>query len=308
MRLSVIVPTHNPNAARLAATLAGLQAQSLNPADWELIVIDNGSNPAVELRNLPTQAPPHTRVVRETQIGLSSARARGFSKAKGDLIVLVDDDNVLAPNYLAQCRLFIEQHKEVGCVGGKSLPSFETEPQPWAREFFGLLALRDLGDAVLISAVSPAHPLREYPRFAPIGAGMCLRREAALHWLKSPTRIALSDRKGGELSSSGDNDIVLCTLEAGWQCAYDPALSLRHLIPSSRLKPEYLCRLNLGIQKTWMQVLRMHSVNPWPPLSPMAARLRILKAWFTQRPRRSLEARIRFAGVRGHFEGRVVSN
>ena len=42
--LSVILCTHNPRAAFLAETLAGLRAQTLPPERWELLVVDNASN------------------------------------------------------------------------------------------------------------------------------------------------------------------------------------------------------------------------------------------------------------------------
>lgn len=42
--ISVIIPTYNPSFERLNQTLEGLKQQSLSPAYWELIIIDNNSN------------------------------------------------------------------------------------------------------------------------------------------------------------------------------------------------------------------------------------------------------------------------
>jgi hypothetical protein len=95
-------------------------------------------------------------------------------------------------------------------------------------------------------------------------------------------------------------------LKAGWQVAYFPTLSLTHLIPAGRLEPDYLARLNRGIQESWMQVLTRHDANPWPPLTRMGCTLRQLRAWFTHRAWRSPAAHIRWRGACGHFAGRVA--
>jgi hypothetical protein len=144
----------------------------------------------------------------------------------------------------------------------------------------------------------------EYPAFAPIGAGMALRRAAWSAWLDAGPAAGVSDRRGGALTSGGDNDIVLAAMRAGWEVGYFPGLSLVHLIPAGRLEAGYLARLNRGIQKSWMEVLSQHAANPWPPLSGSGARLRILKAWFTHRAWAGPAGRIRWQGACGHFEGR----
>ncbi len=309
-RLSVIVPTHNPHPVRLRRTLESLAAQSLDAQDWELIVVDNISEPRITREILPPALTANGRIVVEPRLGLSSARARGFRESTGDSIVLVDDDNVLGPDYLQRALTLLDTHPEIGLLGGKSIPEFERAPAAWQEEFFPLLALRDLGSAALISEPASRESVarRTYPPFAPIGAGMVLRRRAAEAWLARSEHNPLSDRRGRELSSGGDNDIVLCALEAGWRVAYFPDLSLTHLIPASRLAPDYLARLNRGIQKSWMQVLTLHDANPWAPLSASGALLRSAKAWFVHRPWTSPVARIRYAGARGHFEGRVPAS
>jgi glycosyltransferase involved in cell wall biosynthesis len=308
VQLSVIIPTHNPDRGRLSRTLAGLRAQTL-PADrWETLLVDNASASPVDLAAF-AGAPANTRVVAEPVLGLTSARRRGFTEARGECAVLVDDDNVLAPDYLATVLALFAAHPRVGALGGRSLPEFASPPPEWAREFFPLLALRDLGPAPLLSSgLRAAGSARnEYPAFAPIGAGMALRRAAWTAWadFHAGSAQALSDRRGGELTSSGDNDIVLCALQAGWEAGYFPELTLTHLIPASRLDATYLARLNRGIQKSWMQVLSLHAANPWPPLTPAGAAARSVKAWFAHRAWSSDPARIRWQGACGHFEGRI---
>jgi hypothetical protein len=95
---------------------------------------------------------------------------------RAPLGVFVDDDNVLARDYLAQVKTIFETHPKLGCAGGKSLPEFETPPAAWVAEFYPLLAVRDLGEKPLQAAApieraprSSGHPEKprgsQYPRF-----------------------------------------------------------------------------------------------------------------------------------------------
>jgi glycosyltransferase involved in cell wall biosynthesis len=309
--ITVVIPTHNPHMARLRETLRGLRDQSLASERWETLLVDNASNPSLSTGDIAESAPANLRIIQEARLGLTSARLAGFSGACGKTIVLVDDDNVLTPGYLAEVARLFDRDPRLGAAGGKSLPTFESPPALWQGEFFPLLALRDLGDAELVAtSFRPEGSVQnEYPAFAPIGAGMAIRREAALAWAASaegdPKRRRL-DRSGLELVSGGDNDIVMTLLEQGWSVGYFPALSLYHLIPSSRLEPRYLARLNRAIQRSWIQVLTLHGANPWPPISDASVPLRQLKAWFTRRAWSGPAAYIRWQGACGHFEGRAT--
>lgn len=309
--LSVIVPTHNPHRGRLARTLAGLAAQTLPAAQWETILVDNASQPALSAAEFAPLAPANFRIVAEPQLGLTSARRRGFAEARGEFIVMVDDDNVLAPDYLAQMLALFAAHPRVGALGGRSIGELET-PRPawWQPEFDGLIACRDLGDAPLFATAlrDECSGRNEYPLCAPIGAGMALRRAALDAWLHDASAHALPDRKGRDLSSSGDNDIVLTILRAGWHLAYFPALALTHLIPTGRVQPDYLARLNRGIARSWVRVLAKHEANPWPPIAPWTVPLRQAKAWFAYRAWSGPVARIRWQGACGHFEGLAELN
>jgi hypothetical protein len=171
--------------------------------------------------------------------------------------------------------------------------------------------LRDLGGTSIISnGLRPRGTKHnEYPLFAPLGAGMALRRAAWTAWIELclTRQTSPNDRHGSELTSSGDNDIILALMRTGWEVGYFPELSLTHLIPPTRLEADYLARLNRGIQKSWQQVLAMHDASPWPPLSRLGAALRKIKAWFSCKPWLSPAARVRWQGTCGHFDGRTFA-
>ena len=100
--LSVIVPAWEC-ADQLQRCLAGLEASDLSRADWECIVVDDGSRDRT-----PDIAEAHAdRVLRVAggPRGPGHARNRGAELARGDVLVFVDADVVVARDTL---RRFVE--------------------------------------------------------------------------------------------------------------------------------------------------------------------------------------------------------
>ena len=301
--ISVIVPTRNPHPARLRRTLAALAAQSLPRAGWELLVVDNASSPALSPAAEPLLATLHARLLVEPAPGLTPARLAGFRAARGEILVLVDDDNVLDPIYLASVAQRFAASPALAAAGGPVIPEWETSPPEWTTEFHGLLALRDLGSVEKMAEGRPGAP---WPDFAPVGAGLAIRRPSALacaEAIASDPRRHTLDRTGTSLASGGDNDLVFTALHAGGAVAYFPEMRLTHLISAGRLAPDYLARLNRGIMRTWVRVLALHGQCPWSAIAPASVPFRVARAWFRQRAWRGPAERIRWAGARGQFEG-----
>lgn len=300
--ITVVLPTRNPHRARLDRTLQGLAVQTLRRDDWELVVVDNGSAPAVDAGKFPPMGCP-IRVVREHRVGLTPARLAGIHAARGEVIVFVDDDNVLRSDYLAQVARLFDRRPKLGAAGGPVIPEWETPPPAWTHEFHGLLALRDLGPAIQIAPGGPNSP---WPHFAPVGAGLAVRRSWAQLYAeavaKDPRRNQL-DRAGASLASGGDNDLVFTALHAGGEVGYFPELCLTHLIPAGRLEPQYLARLNRGIMRSWVTVLALHDQCPWRPISPRSVPLRAARAFVRARAWRGPAEWTRWSGMLGQFEG-----
>jgi glycosyltransferase involved in cell wall biosynthesis len=90
--VSVVVPAHN-RPAGLARVLAALAAQTLAPERFEVVVVDDGSEP-------PLSA-PGARVVRhERARGPAAARNAGWRAASAPLVAFVDDDCEPVPGWL----------------------------------------------------------------------------------------------------------------------------------------------------------------------------------------------------------------
>lgn len=305
MKACVIIPTHAPNRERLARTLRGLQAQTLPVSDWETLLVDNASPAPLDAASFRGQAPANLVVTREPVLGLTAARVHGIRLARGELIVFVDDDNILAPDFLAEAVSLFSAEPRIGVAGGRVVPEWETRPPSWAQPFLGLLALRDHGPARLIARGSAD---ARWPDIAPVGAGLVIRRTLAQRYADAiaaaPARLAL-DRQAGALTSGGDCDLVFSVLHAGHDVAYEPRLQLTHLIPAARVAPTYLERLNRGVMRSWVRVLAMHGQCPWPAIARATVPLRAARAWWRRRAWRSPAERIRWAGDVGQFEGQA---
>lgn len=293
--ISIIIPTYNPNIVRLNRTIQGVIDQSVS--NWECIIINNNSSQPFETKIIKH---PQLKVVQQPKQGLTYARLKGISEAKYDIIVMVDDDNVLDENYLYHVQSIFNQYPLIGAIGGKSLPLFESAPPSYLKEFYGLLALRDLGEEIKIESFN-----HQYPKFAPIGAGMAFRKVAIKPYtekIKNGNSV-ISDRKGNSLSSSGDNDMVYEIVKNGWQVGYFPQLSLQHIIPIDRMEVAYLARLNFGIQKSWVQFLTSQHICPWKKITKATLPLRKFKAYITYRAWKNNVNFIKYKGACGMFEG-----
>lgn len=332
-QLTVIICTHNPRQDYLVRVIAALQQQTLTTAAWDLLLIDNASHVPVESW-LDLSWHPRSNAVIETTLGLTVARQRAFQETQTPIMVFVDDDNVLSPDYLEQVVTILERYPQVGAMGGKCLPEFEQLPEQWFQDVQIPMGLRDFGDTEKIaswvqctasettlpmdwenalpffSAPPTLPPVveRQYPTFAPIGAGLVIRKAAMQTYcqvLESDARHLALGRTGTSLTSGEDNDMMLTLLEQGWAVGYFPQLSLLHLIAARRLSADYLCRMNRASCRSWVQVLDMHGLRPWAKIPAWTLPLRQFKSYWQMRPWSSPAAAIRWQGACGLLEGQA---
>ena len=240
--VSVIVCTRNPRADYFARALDGLRGQTLAGASWELLVIDNASDEKLAGR-IDLSWKPGARLVREEKLGLTPARLTGIREAAGELLVFVDDDNVLDGDFLEQAWRIARERPFLGAWSGQCRPDFETPPPDWTGRYWGNLVIREFtqdkwSNLPLLAATMPC------------GAGLCIRRQAARHYLflhESGQRAIQLDRSGASLLSGGDNDMAACACDIGLGVGIVSDLRLTHLISPERLSEDYLTRLAEGI-------------------------------------------------------------
>lgn len=272
MKLSVILCTHNPRADHLARTLQGLAVQSLPRDAWELLVVDNASVPPLAPR-LDLSWHPAARVALEPVPGLVAARLRGIAEARGSLLVFVDDDNVLAADYLERAGGLAEQWPQLGAFGGQIHGEFEVPPSPWFAARLDRLAIREF--------TAEHRAMQPDPAFAPCGAGLCVRATVARHYSElvaaDPRRRSLG-RSGRNLGSGEDTDLVLTANELGFETGRFPGLQLTHLIPRARLTLRYFAKITRGHARAKLDLLALHPAMPGHRQATWAAR-RALWKW-----------------------------
>jgi len=299
--LSVIIPTYNPDSYNISETINGLHSQTLELDKWELIIIDNNSTNSVVDR-LDISWHPNSSIIKELKQGLTYSRIAGINHVKGDIVVMVDDDNILSPDYLGNMLSHFKANLHIGAIGGKIIGLFNNyTPENWTEEFWNMLAIRDYGNEPIISE---SRLSVKYPTCSPVGAGMGVRRELFPAYINEITKNAnnITDRSGGNLSSGGDNEINIQVLKQGFSVAYFPDLILQHIIPSSRLTKDYLARLNYESSISWIKLLLKYGICPWSTIPSHTLALRKIKAWLTYKPWSSNANYIKWRGVCGTFE------
>jgi glycosyltransferase involved in cell wall biosynthesis len=240
--LSVVICTYNPRRDYLQRCVDALHGQTLQSNWWELVVVDNKSDEPVRCR-LDLSWHPAARVVREEMLGLTPARLRGIRETTGELLVFVDDDNLLDADFLEIALRTAAEKTFLGSWSGQCRPAFEEPPPEWTRRYWGNLVIREFDKDVWSN-------MPRLPNTMPCGAGLCVRREVALHYAhlhESGKRSFRIDRVGGSLLSGGDNDLAACACDIGLGVGLIAALKLMHLISPERLTEDYLVRLSEGI-------------------------------------------------------------
>lgn len=242
MFVSVIVCTHNPNRDYLAKTLCGLKSQTLAFEHWELLFIDNKSDAPLS-QSIDLSWHPMGRILREEKLGLTPARLLGIREAKGDLLVFVDDDNVLDPDFLETAVRIANEKPFIGSWSGQCRPAFEVAPPEWTKPYWGNLVIREFADDRWSN-------LPKLNDTMPCGAGLCVRSNVAKHYVHlndSGQRAFQLDRTGTSLVSGGDGDLAACACDLGLGVGLFASLKLQHLIAPTRLTEEYLSKLTEGI-------------------------------------------------------------
>jgi serine acetyltransferase/glycosyltransferase involved in cell wall biosynthesis len=90
-QISVVISTYN-RLSGLLALLDALKAQSLPPERFEVVVVDDGSADPVKPKLMQLSYPFHLVVFEQRNAGQAAARHAGIQRAKGEIIVIVDDD------------------------------------------------------------------------------------------------------------------------------------------------------------------------------------------------------------------------
>jgi glycosyltransferase involved in cell wall biosynthesis len=113
IRYSVIIPAYNAGDT-LAACLGSLAQQTLAPDQYEIIVVDDGSE---DNTGRIAQSVPAVRRIRQTKQGPAAARNRGVVEARGEMVLFIDADCQAMPDWIEQMAKPLAQPEIVAVKG-----------------------------------------------------------------------------------------------------------------------------------------------------------------------------------------------
>jgi glycosyltransferase involved in cell wall biosynthesis len=227
-RVTVAVLTFN-RSKRLRETLAGMVRQNYPADGWELIVVDNNSTDDTgdAVSSFASAVPAPRRVVEPRQ-GLDHGRNRAIDEARGDVIVLADDDILVGPDWLAQMVAPFQSDSahRIGVVGGEVVPVFPDGVPAWLEG-----AHRPLGFRREPGPLPPGQ--------APMGANFAFPRWVFERLGKFDTDL---DRQGARLFGGGDSEMIRRIRAAGLEAWFVPGARALHQMSADRLTLGYEMR------------------------------------------------------------------
>jgi glycosyltransferase involved in cell wall biosynthesis len=252
--IDLVICTYN-NAALLARTLYALTQQKVSPdVQWSVLVVDN--NCTDNTQEVVKKYQSGGKILRlstmvETRQGLTAARHCGVQNTKADWIAFVDDDCLLAEDWVENAVRFAAEHPDCGAFGGQVLLDWEVQPPQYVFNYAYSFA-QQTGSKV-------------QKKSCLVGAGFVLNRMALLRtgWVDKPL---LQDRTGTKLISGGDVEISLRIYGAGYDLWYTPDCRIQHFITSKRITQKYLVDINYGLGTSQVlgdSLLWMGSYRGW---------------------------------------------
>lgn len=113
-RISILMTVYNTERY-LRYSIDSILCQSF--ADWELIVVDDGSTDGSRVILEGYGDPRIRKVLLSQNIGRTPALRRAFELARAEYIAVLDADDVAHPQRLQRQIVFLDQRADVGMVG-----------------------------------------------------------------------------------------------------------------------------------------------------------------------------------------------
>ncbi len=170
LKISVVVASWN-GLPLLQPCIAALRQQTV---EHELVIVDNGSHDGT-VAWLKQAVPTAQRIVLPTNRGFAGGYNTGIRAATGDLIVLLNNDTVAAPDALAELTAPFAGDEQLAATSGVLV--FAHRPTVIASAGIEVTSEGVHRDAMATAPVSnlPAAPV---PIFGASGGAVCYRRTA----------------------------------------------------------------------------------------------------------------------------------
>jgi glycosyltransferase involved in cell wall biosynthesis len=234
--ISVVICSYN-SEHRIKKVLGCLQAQKNHKGfNWEVIMVDNTSTDntmavARESWNHPG-VPLH--IFSEKKQGQSYATRTGIKKAAYDIIIMVDDDNYVCPEYISRAYRIMEEHPEVGIAGGRGTGVFDKEPPEW---------FESVEQAFAIGPQGEHEGYVDDKRGYLYGAGSIIRKPVYNYLISNDFQLMMKGRIGKSMIAGEDAERCQVFRILGYKLWYDPLLKFQHHMTAGRINWNYTRRL-----------------------------------------------------------------
>ena len=127
--ITVQLCTYNRRAL-LGRVMQALFSQDLDPDEYEIVLVDDGSTDGTYEDVISALRPTCAlTVVRQQNAGLAAGRNAGIARARGEYIMFMDDDVLATPGLLAGHVRCHREHPRAICRGGViNVASFDDLP------------------------------------------------------------------------------------------------------------------------------------------------------------------------------------
>ncbi|TAE60376.1 MAG: glycosyltransferase family 2 protein [Nostocales cyanobacterium] len=240
-KVTLLTCTHNGEKTIQQVLEAIANQTDISKDIFEILIVDNASTDCTSeiadatIKNLHLNG----KVLSEPRIGKVNAFLTGVYEAKGEIISIIDDDNLIETGFISHTLAVFEKYPKVGVVGSSNRIFVDTVIPNWFKWIEGRYAcsatplLENIQvtseDGVIIAETGVI-----------AGAGLSFRVEPLKRCLEKGYHFFNDGQRGEKMKVSGE-DTELCWLlrSLGYLFAYDPRIKLNHAIKPERLDIKY---------------------------------------------------------------------
>ena len=228
MKFSVCIPTFR-RPEGLTRALDSFKDQTYKDL-FEIIVCDNDEDPKIENQVLEYNRMAKIQVQYVSQGGgIQEVRSRLAWEAKGDLVLMIDDDESACPELLDLYEQLFTRHEDIVAAGGPCVIRWEDAPPGWVKDY-----VEHRRETSLWGRYEPYDELKIGVGVNIWGGNMVFRRSIFAFTGFRP------DILKGRNMGNGESGLIADIASRGLKTAFIPAAYVLHHMDKSRYNMKYV--------------------------------------------------------------------
>ena len=233
--ISILICTHN-SSKLIEKTLSYLLKQKVHSSiPWEIVLVDNAcTDGTAQIAKSFWKSDVPFKIISEPKPGVAYARVTGMNACQYAYIAFIDDDNWVEENWVETAFHAMQSHPDVSAIGGPSEAVFESRAPEWFARYSQNYAVGE-----------QYHKAGEITELNKLlwGAGLVLRKDAWDYLYEHGYEPIHEARKGKNLYSGEESEILILFKLMGSALFYNPELKIKHFMTTRRLDWKYYLRL-----------------------------------------------------------------